>query len=179
MVPSNRYVSWNTITSCAISVSVVRSRTSVPPTLTTPWSGSQNLAIRRGMIVLPVPEVPTRAVIVPAGISRLVDALVNVITATSGPDRDRELDLARGRVLLGTPSLAGVTRTYEVEFEILLAAWIAARTGRDPGDFDVRTTAAMFVAARRVVVAEWLNTDGAADVGELARRSLAPLRSTD
>jgi AcrR family transcriptional regulator len=103
----------------------------------------------------------------------LVEALIDAIALTSEPGDAARRDVVRGRVLRTTASLRAATLAYEAELEANLARWAAPRLGRRPDDFDVRTIAAVFVACRRVVVTEWLDRDGRADVVALARRALA------
>lgn len=109
----------------------------------------------------------------------LLEALARTIAATLPTDEQTARDQARGRILRNTESLAGVLRSYEEELETHFAEWVATRTDRDRTDFDVRVTAALLVATRRVVVTEWLAAGTDADVVALARRALAQLAPTD
>ena len=109
----------------------------------------------------------------------LLEALERTITATLPPDDQMARELVRGRILRDTQSLAGVLRSYEEELESHFVDWIAARTRRDRVDFDVRVTAALLVAARRVVVAEWLAAGADVDVVVLTRRALAQVTPID
>lgn len=109
----------------------------------------------------------------------LLEALECTIAATLPSDDQMARELVRGRILRDTESLAGVLRSYEEELESHFAEWIATRTRRDRAAFDVRVTAALLVAARRVVVAEWLAAGADADVVVLARRALTHLTPID
>lgn len=66
-VSSNRYTSWNTTDNCARVTAVPSARTSAPPIFTAPDWTSKKRAISLAMVVLPEPEGPTIAVMVPAG----------------------------------------------------------------------------------------------------------------
>lgn len=109
----------------------------------------------------------------------LLDALERTIVDTLPTGDEMRRDITRGRILRGTESLAGVLRSYEEELERHLACWIAERTHRDNDDFDVRVTAAILVAVRRVVVSTWLTTGPSADVIALTRRALTQLGHVD
>ncbi|MEX2626148.1 MAG: helix-turn-helix domain-containing protein [Ilumatobacteraceae bacterium] len=109
----------------------------------------------------------------------LLEALERTIAATLPSDEQMAQDLVRGRILRDTESLAGVLRSYEEELESHFAEEIAQRTRRDRADFDVRGTAALLVAARRVVVTEWLAQGVRTDIVGLARRALSQLGGVD
>lgn len=106
----------------------------------------------------------------------LLDALERAIAESSTTDpAQQRVDLTRAWILLTTDSLSGVVRHTDEALEGYLAEWVAQRTRRHRHDFDVRVMASLLVAARRVVVADWITSGGMADVTQLARRSLAQL----
>ena len=70
-VSLNRYTFWNTIEKFASRLSQVNSRTSWPPTRTLPALTSQKRAMRFAMVVLPEPDGPTMAHVVPSGMAKL------------------------------------------------------------------------------------------------------------
>ena len=72
-------LSWNTKDTVFISVSLAMSRTSTPPMRITPLRGSKKRAISWARVVLPPPEGPTKAAVVPAGMERVT------CLSTSGP----------------------------------------------------------------------------------------------
>ena len=57
-----------------MSASSFQSRTSAPPRSTAPASASQNRAMRFTSVVLPDPDGPTMAQVVPAGMDRLTSS---------------------------------------------------------------------------------------------------------
>ena len=70
-VSLKRYTDWNTMEMFFIRLSSLYSRTSWPPTVILPPWTSQKRAIRLHRVVLPPPEGPTTAVVLPAGTVRL------------------------------------------------------------------------------------------------------------
>lgn len=108
-----------------------------------------------------------------------VDLRDALVAAIAEQQRDRPVggdDLVRSRILRTTPSLAGAVRAYETELEGHLAEWIAQRSATSADRFEVRVTAAVLVAARRVVITEWLADGGHVPLVELARRALSAVR---
>jgi AcrR family transcriptional regulator len=92
-------------------------------------------------------------------------------------DRDRELVLARGRLMMEVPELRArlwdeIERTQSVVTEM-----VAERTGRDPNDFDVRVTARIVIAALYEASLEWFRQDGRKKLGQLANRALDVVES--
>ncbi len=103
---------------------------------------------------------------------RLTDALIETIAKHAQRWPPTNDDVTRVRIARETASLNDIIATLHVEFERTLVRWIAQRSGRSEFDFDVRVVAATLVAARRVVVDEWIESADRADVVELARRAI-------
>jgi AcrR family transcriptional regulator len=92
-------------------------------------------------------------------------------------DRDRELVLARGRLMMEVPELRArlwdeIERTQSVVTEM-----VAERTGRDPNDFEVRVTARIVIAALYEASLEWLRQGGRKKLGQLANHALDVVES--
>jgi AcrR family transcriptional regulator len=87
-------------------------------------------------------------------------------------ERDKEMILARGKLVLEVPELRS-RMTDEVDrSHALFAGALAARTGRDVNDFELRVTTRIFVAAIYEAAIEWMRTGGREDLAKLASRAL-------
>lgn len=75
-------------------------------------------------------------------------------------ESQRDLVLRQFRVMMATPSLDTLRREQFHRFEDPLAAAIATRLGRQPGDLDARLLAAATAAALRISIERWV-TSGA------------------
>ncbi|HEV3097020.1 MAG TPA: TetR family transcriptional regulator [Candidatus Dormibacteraeota bacterium] len=87
-------------------------------------------------------------------------------------ERDRELVLERGRIMLEVPELRGrlwdeLERTQAFVIELL-----AERTGRKPDDFELRVTARVAIAALYEASLEWFRLRGRKRLVELANHAL-------
>jgi AcrR family transcriptional regulator len=81
---------------------------------------------------------------------------------------DRELVLARGRIMARTPSVAARSRDRQAEWEDSLAVLVGRALGVDP-DLDVRPRliGASVIAAFRVATQLWLAHDGVESLTDL------------
>jgi AcrR family transcriptional regulator len=68
----------------------------------------------------------------------------------------RDLVVRQFRVMMATPSLETLRREQFHRFEDPLAAAIATRLGRQPGDLDARLLAAATAAALRISIERWV-----------------------
>ncbi|WP_405087045.1 hypothetical protein [Microbispora sp. NBC_01389] len=90
-----------------------------------------------------------------------------------------ELDqtLARTRLSTSVPALRA--RTAEGLFATvdMLAAAVAGRSGRDPGDFAVRTLAGAVMGALITALFTWVDQDGATPLPALVDEALGLLEA--
>lgn len=85
---------------------------------------------------------------------------------------DREVILARGRLIMEVPSLrARVWEELERSQELFCGV-LAERTGRDPHDFELRVMTMMTIAAVYTAGVEWLRAGGRGDLLEVYNRAL-------
>jgi AcrR family transcriptional regulator len=87
-------------------------------------------------------------------------------------ERDRELVLERGRIMLEVPELRGrlwdeLERTQAFVIELL-----ADRTGRKPDDFELRVSARVAIAALYEASLEWFRLRGRERLVDLANHAL-------
>jgi AcrR family transcriptional regulator len=73
---------------------------------------------------------------------------------------DRELTLAKGRIMRDTPSLQARNRDHQVAWEAVLARFVAERLGVEAHDLVPRVIAANLIATMRVAVDQWLASGG-------------------
>jgi len=92
-------------------------------------------------------------------------------------ERDRELVLARGRLMMEVPELRARlwdelerTQTFVVEL-------LAERTGRKADDFELRVAARVVIAALYEASLEWLRQSGRRSLVPLANRALDVVES--
>jgi len=71
-------------------------------------------------------------------------------------ESQRDLVVRQFRVMMATPSLETLRREQFHRFEDPLAAAIATRLGRQPGDLDARLLAAATAAALRISIERWV-----------------------
>jgi AcrR family transcriptional regulator len=87
-------------------------------------------------------------------------------------EKDKEMILARGKLVLEVPELRS-RMTDEVDrSHALFAGALAERTGRDVNDFELRVMTRIFVAAIYEAAIEWMRTAGREDLAKLASRAL-------
>jgi AcrR family transcriptional regulator len=85
---------------------------------------------------------------------------------------DLEFILARARLGFSIPS---VRARYWTEMERAEVWWrhaIAEWAGRDPEDFELRVAVGVLMTALTTAAMEWMDQDGAADLGDLVGRAL-------
>jgi len=85
----------------------------------------------------------------------------------------QELQLARARLVSVTPSLQAMIVLREQEWVEALAKAIADRLELDIDDLRPELTAAVIVAAFRVVMNRWIKSGGSEDINEMLDRALA------
>jgi AcrR family transcriptional regulator len=86
--------------------------------------------------------------------------------------RDREIILARSKLLLGVPALrARIWEDLERSQEVFCAV-VAQRTGLDPHDFELRITTMVLIGAVYAAGVEWLRQGGRGDILDLVNRAL-------
>ena len=91
-------------------------------------------------------------------------------------DRDREMILARARLGLEVPELRARLWEEIERAQQQLCAIAAARSGRDPDDFELRVVAIALAAAAFEGMREWLRRDGRGNLVELIDHALDALQ---
>lgn len=87
-------------------------------------------------------------------------------------EADREALVLRHRLMASVPDLQRrLTREAAANVE-QFAALVAKRTGRDPGDYDVRLAAATVNTVFAEAARYWLENDGKPALGDLIERGL-------
>ncbi len=86
--------------------------------------------------------------------------------------RDRELILARGRLMLQVPALRARIWDEMERTQDFLIAFLAERAGRDRDDFELRVTARIVVSALYEASLQWMRRDGRDDLVQLISRAL-------
>jgi len=87
-------------------------------------------------------------------------------------ERDRELILARSRLILAVPELRARIWDEWERTQALLVPLLAQRTGRSPEDFEVQVTARATFGAVFEAVLEWVRRDGRGDLVALMNQAL-------
>ncbi len=87
-------------------------------------------------------------------------------------ERDREIILARGKLILRVPALRARIWDELERTQDLVTALLAERTGRDRDNFELRVTARIVVSAIYEASLEWVRSDGRDNLVELANRAL-------
>jgi AcrR family transcriptional regulator len=86
---------------------------------------------------------------------------------------DRELMLAKGRLIRSTPSLATRSLEQQARWEDLLARFLAERSDLgDPDSLAVRVLTASALAAMRVAINRWQIDEGRGDLHQLLDQAL-------
>lgn len=97
----------------------------------------------------------------------------SVLEAMSGIfERDREIILARGRLWFEVPALRARMWEQLDQAQLLMSTVIARRSGRDPGDFEIRVIVMIAVTAALEGMREWLHRDGKGSFIELVNQAL-------
>lgn len=92
-------------------------------------------------------------------------------------ERDRELVLARGRLMMDVPELRARLLDELERTQAFIVELLAERTGRKPHDFELRVTARIVIAALYEASLEWLHQNGRKRLAEVANRALDVLES--
>jgi len=87
-------------------------------------------------------------------------------------ERDRNIILARGRLWFEVPALRARMWEQLDAAQILMSTVIAERSGRDPGDFEIRVVVMILVTAALEAMREWLKRDGEGSFMELVNQAL-------
>jgi AcrR family transcriptional regulator len=87
-------------------------------------------------------------------------------------DRDREIIVARAQMALKVPALRARFWEEMERARDLICSVIAARTGRDAGDFELRVVSMALVAAAFEATQEWLRRGGRDSMFELVTQAL-------
>lgn len=87
-------------------------------------------------------------------------------------ERDRDIILARGRLWFEVPALRARLWEQLDQAQILMSRVIAQRSGRDPGDFEVRVIVMILVTAALEAMREWLLRDGQGSFIDLVNQAL-------
>ena len=97
----------------------------------------------------------------------------NVLEAMGGIfERDREIILARGRLWFEVPALRARLWEQLEQAQVLMSTVISQRSGRDPGDFEIRVIVMIVVTAALEAMREWLHRDGKGSFVELVNQAL-------
>jgi TetR/AcrR family transcriptional regulator, regulator of mycofactocin system len=88
-------------------------------------------------------------------------------------DSDRDTQLIRARLLMRTPALAAGYLKVLTDFEELVREFLAERhSDHEPDSPWIRLIAAATVTSFRVATEMWIDSEGAIELHELARRNL-------
>jgi AcrR family transcriptional regulator len=86
-------------------------------------------------------------------------------------ERDHDMVLARAKLGLEVPELRAHFWGELVRARDLIAGVIAARTGRDPADFELGVLAMVLVTAAFEASLEWVRRDGRGDMMDLVNQA--------
>jgi len=86
--------------------------------------------------------------------------------------QDRDLILARSKLIMSVPALRGRIWDDLVRSRELFCSVLAERVGRDAGDYELRVMTMMVISAVMEASLEWVRTDGRGDLLELVNRAL-------
>ncbi|MCX4403616.1 TetR family transcriptional regulator [Streptomyces sp. NPDC059837] len=108
----------------------------------------------------------------------IVEAIVSSLKGPMGQmlQQDREDLLLRTRLTFSDPAIRARNVAEQERSERTIADLIAERTGRAPGDLEVKCAAAAIIAVFTALVRHWAESDGQEDLAALYERHL-PLLS--
>ena len=92
-------------------------------------------------------------------------------------DRDRELVLARGALMMQVPELRARILEELERTQTFVTELLAERTGRKPDDFELRVTARIVIAGLYEASLEWFRQNGRKSLVEYANRALDTVES--
>lgn len=87
-------------------------------------------------------------------------------------ERDRDIILARSKLLLQTPDLRSRLWSEVQRAQVFFGEMLAQRTGRDADDFEFRVVAIALVAAMMEAASEWVRQEGRVHMGDLMKKAL-------
>jgi AcrR family transcriptional regulator len=87
-------------------------------------------------------------------------------------DRDRDIILARARMALKVPALRARFWEELERARDMVSGVLAARTGRDVGDFETRIVSMVLIAAAFEAVQEWLRRGGQDSMVDLVNQAM-------
>ncbi|MEM7324066.1 MAG: TetR/AcrR family transcriptional regulator [Actinomycetota bacterium] len=103
----------------------------------------------------------------------LADAFIEALVEFSRNFPRSEIDVLRAGILRSQPAAAALGRSWDAEWRSAVGSWVAVRIGSPPNSFETRTVAAALSALRQVVAEELYDSEGRADLEDLARRAFA------
>lgn len=92
-------------------------------------------------------------------------------------ERDRDLILARGRLMMEVPELRARLWDELERTQVFVEQVLAERSGRKPEDFELRVTARVAIAAIYEASMEWLRQKGRKNLSELTNQALDVVES--
>jgi AcrR family transcriptional regulator len=87
-------------------------------------------------------------------------------------EREREMILARSRLILAVPALRARIWEDLERTEDLFCSVLAERSGRDPYDFELRVVVMVLVGAMWAAAQHWVRTDGREPLLDLVLRAM-------
>ena len=108
-------------------------------------------------------------------LSESVRAVLDQLTGTL--EDDREIILARSKLLLETPDLRAKLWSEVERAQTFFGVLLAERSGRNAEDFEFRVVAIALVAAMMEAATEWVKQDGRVPMGALMKRSLDAIKA--
>jgi AcrR family transcriptional regulator len=87
-------------------------------------------------------------------------------------DRDHDLILARSRLILSEPELRARSWSEMEKTEDVVRGMLAARTGRDADDFELRVLSGALVGGLWSAILDWVRRDGEESLGAYIQRTL-------
>jgi len=103
-------------------------------------------------------------------LSESVRAVLDQLTGTL--EDDREIILARSKLLLETPDLRAKLWSEVERAQVFFGVMLAGRTGRNADDFEFRVVAIALVAAMMEAATEWVRSEGRDKMGDLMKKAL-------
>ncbi|MBO1337807.1 TetR family transcriptional regulator [Streptomyces sp. VRA16 Mangrove soil] len=107
----------------------------------------------------------------------IVDALRGALTGPLGSMLEGDLEqlLLRTRITFTDPAIRARSVAEQERSERVVAEVIAERTGRDPGELEIKCAAAALIAVFTTLVRHWVEGDGKEDLLALYDRHLPML----
>jgi AcrR family transcriptional regulator len=102
----------------------------------------------------------------------LSQSIRSVLTAIgTAMEKDRDVVYARSRLVVEEPELRARGWEEMEKAQAFLSAMVAARTGRDPEDFEIRVVMMSLVGAMMEATREWVRNHGKEDLSGLLSRA--------